>query len=134
MMAFFIPIMQILFIEVDASLHNDISGIFNFFRNMASSVGTSVAATIIAHQMQVTYHDMGSQVSPYARGYQMWSQSLGQSPEQAKLVIAQATVMGQGAFVGYLDVYFITGVIMLCTLWLPFVLKRPKQGGPIHLE
>ncbi len=134
MMAFFIPIMQILFIDVSESIHNDISGIFNFFRNMASSVGTSVAATIIAHQMQVTYHDMGSHVSLYDRGYQIWSQSLGNTPEQMKLVIAQANVMGQGAFVSYLDVYFITGVIMLCTLWLPFVLKRPQRGAAIHLE
>lgn len=134
MMAFFIPIMQIIFIGVDSSMHNDVSGIFNFFRNMASSVGTSLSATIIAHQMQVTYHDMGAQVSPYARGYQTWAQHLGNTPDAMKAVIAQATVMGQGAFVSYLDVYFVTGVIMLCTLWLPFVLKRPTRGAPIHLE
>ena len=57
MMSFFIPIMQIVFIDVPQSLHSDVS-IFNFFRNIASSVGTSLSSTIVSHQMQVTYHDM----------------------------------------------------------------------------
>ncbi len=36
MMAFFIPIMQIVFIDVPQSLHSDISGVFNFFRNASA--------------------------------------------------------------------------------------------------
>lgn len=135
MMAFFIPIMQIVFIDVPQSLHSDISGVFNFFRNIASSVGTSLSSTIVSHQMQVTYHDMGAHVSPYERGYLWWSQSLASGiPEQSKIMLAQAQVMGQGALVSYLDSFFAFGCGMLLILWLPFLLKRPAAGAPVHMD
>jgi DHA2 family multidrug resistance protein len=134
MMTFFIPIMQIVFIDVPGHLHSDISGMFNFFRNIASSIGTSLSSTIVSHQMQVTYHDMGAHISPYDRGYQVWSQNLGNMPEQSKVMIAQLNVMSQGSLVSYLDSFYIftIGLILIC--WLPFLMKRPPKGAKIHID
>ncbi len=134
MMAFFIPLMQIVFIDVPKELHGDVSGVFNFFRNFASSIGTSLSATIISHQLQVTYHDMGAHISPYSRGFMWWSQQLGNPPEVTKSAIAQAQIMAQGSLVSYIDSFMIFGSMMLVFLWLPFLLKRPTRGAPIHLE
>ena len=132
MMAFFIPIMQIVFIGVPENLHGDVSGVFNFFRNIGSSIGTSVASTIISHQMQVTWHDMGNNVSPYARGYLWWSQNLPMASEQTKLGIVQLNVMSQGSLISYLDSFYIFGIFLLAIAWLPFILKRPKAGDSTH--
>lgn len=134
MMSFFIPIMQIVFIGVPENLHSDVSGMFNFFRNIASSIGTSISSTIVSHQMQVTYHDMGSHISPYDRGYQLWAQNLGHIPEQSKVAIAQLQVMSQGSLVSYLDSFFAFACVLLLILWLPFMLKKPETGGKIHLD
>lgn len=134
MMAFFIPLMQIVFIDVPNELHGDVSGVFNFFRNFASSIGTSLSATIISHQLQVTYHDMGTNVSPYSRGFMWWSQQLGNTPEVTKVAIAQGQIMAQGSLVSYLDSFILFGSMMLLFMWLPFLLKRPKMTGTIHFE
>ncbi len=134
MMAFFIPIMQIVFIDVPHELHGDISGVFNFFRNFASSIGTSLAATIISHQMQVTYHDMGAHISPYSQGFMWWSQNMPNTPEITRVAMAQGQIMAQGSLISYLDSFILFGSLMLLFIWLPFVLKRPNTTGPIHFE
>ncbi len=132
MMAFFIPIMQIVFIDIPPHLQGDASGVFNFFRNIGSSIGTSISSTIISQQMQVTWHDMSGHISPYDRGYQWWSQNLANSPDQIKAAIAQINIMTQGSLVSYLDSFYIFGVCLLLILWLPFILKRPKPGNAGH--
>lgn len=134
MMAFFIPLMQIVFTDIPTELHSDASGMFNFFRNFASSVGTSLSATIVSRQQQVTYNDLGSHVSPYANGFKWWSQSLTGVPEAMQAQIAHLQVIQQGAIISYLDSFYLFGLIILCCLWLPFVLKRPQIGGKVHLD
>lgn len=127
MMAFFIPIMQIVFVGIPAQMQGDASGVFNFFRNIGSSIGTSISSTIISHQMQVTWHDMGSHISPYTRGYQWWAQNLGNTSEQMKVSIAQLNISAQGALVSYLDSFYFFGLALMLILWLPFILKQPKS-------
>ena len=84
--------------------------------------------------MQVTYHDMGAHISPYDRGFQVWSQHLPGVSEQGKVMVAQLQVMSQGSLVSYLDSFYIfaLGIIFIC--WLPFLMKRPKVGAPVHLD
>ncbi len=134
MMAFFIPIMQIVFIDIPHDLHGDASGMFNFFRNFASSIGTSISATIVSHQQQVSYHDLASNVSPYSEGFKMWSQNLSTMPENAQVIAAHGLVMQQSAIISYLDSFYITGIAMLIFCWLPFLLKRPAKGAKVHID
>ncbi len=128
MMGFFIPIMQIVFIGVDDELHGEVSGMFNFSRNIASSVGTSVSSTIVSQQMQVSYHDLGAHVSPYARGYLWWGQHLTMMPEPTKVMMAQMQTMQQSALISYLDSFYCFGILLLVMAWLPFILKKPSAG------
>lgn len=128
MMSVFVPTMQMVFIDVPESLHNDAAGIFNFFRNIASSIGTSLSATIVSHQMQTTWHDMGNHVSYYSRGFMWWQQNL-PTTEQMKVAIAQMQIMKQGALVSYLDSFYVFGFLLLGIIWLPFMLKKPPKGA-----
>lgn len=128
MMSVFVPTMQMVFIDVPESLHNDAAGIFNFFRNIASSIGTSLSATIVSHQMQTTWHDMGNHVSYYSRGFMWWQQNL-PTTEQMKVAIAQMQIMKQGALVSYLDSFYVFGFLLLGIIWLPFLLKKPPKGA-----
>lgn len=134
MMAFFIPIMQIVFVGMPANMHGDASGVFNFFRNIGSSIGTSLASTIISHQSQVTWHDMVEHVSPYARGYAWWRQDFGPGAEEMPLLAAKLHIMSQGSLISYLDSFYIFGVALLLILWLPLILTKPtnidKQPTP----
>jgi len=132
MMGFFIPIMQIVFVGVSDELHGEVSGIFNFSRNIASSVGTSLSSTIVSHQMQVSYHDLGAHISPYSRGFLWWSQRISMTPTHDQAVLAHFQVMQQSALISYLDSFYCFGLLLLVFSWLPFILKKPA-GGKVEL-
>lgn len=134
MMAFFIPLMQIVFIGIPPELHSDASGVFNFFRNFASSVGTSISATIVSHQQQVSYNDLGSHVSPFSKGYQVWVQNLNGVPEALQTQIAHTMVLQQSAVISYLDSFYVIVIFMLLLCWIPFTLTRPQKGGQVHFD
>lgn len=135
MMSVFVPTMQMVFIDVPEELHNDASGIFNFFRNIASSIGTSLSATIVSHEMQTSWHDLASHVTPYSRGYLWWQQSIPNAPEQMHVAVAQIRIMQQSSLISYLDSFYIFGFLLLGIVWLPFFLKKPPKGatmGSMH--
>lgn len=134
MMMFFIPLMQIVFIDVPPELRSDASGIFNFFRNFSNSVGTSIAATLVSHQGQVSYHDLAGHVSYYERGYLWWSQNIATVPDNAKALLAHVEVMKQSSLISYIDSFYISGIAIMFLLWLPLILKQPPKGGEIHFD
>lgn len=135
MMSVFVPIMQMVFIEVPENLHNDASGIFNFFRNIASSIGTSLSATIISHQMQISWHDLSSYINPYYISYIRWKELIPNVPEQLQAIIIKFKIMQQSILISYLDSFYIFGFILLGIIWIPFFFKRLKiitSTGGIH--
>lgn len=132
MMAFFIPVMQMVFVGIDDSQHSDASGVFNFFRNFAGSVGTSVVATLISHQMQVHYHSLASHVSPYSLGFQDWSSHIANQSQQMQVAIAHSEILSQASLLSYIDAYHLFGVGMLLLLILPFFMKSAKNISPLN--
>lgn len=67
MMAIFIPGLTLMSEGLTPSENDDASGIFNFFRNIGASIGVSIASTLVAHQMDTSYHDLATYLSPFAR-------------------------------------------------------------------
>ena len=127
MMAFFLPIVQICFIGFSDEESSDVSGVFNFFRNFACSVGTSIAATVISHQTQVNYHEMGSHISPYANGFAWWSQRVVGATEQMQVALAAVQLKLQVLLVSYIDSFYFFGVLLMFMVWVPFTLKQPDN-------
>lgn len=128
MMGFFIPIMQIIFTGVDNNLHGEVSGIFNFSRNIASSVGTSVSATLVSHQMQVSYHDLGEHISPYSRGFRWWMQKTPLYSLHNQAMLSHFQILKQTAIISYLDSFYCFGFLLLAFAWLPLILKKPNSN------
>ncbi len=129
MIGVFVLLMSIAYIDVAENLSSDCSGVFNFARNFSMSIGTSIAATILSSQQQVAWNDLSKHVSDYARGFHYWSQNLSgiNSTHTAQLI---AYPLGKAAlFQSYLDMYYISGCIILGIIWMPFVLKRPNSNA-----
>ena len=135
MIGVFVLLMSIAYIDVAENLSSDCSGVFNFARNFSMSIGTSIAATILSSQQQVVWNDLTQHISDYARGFHYWAQNLSgiNSTHAAQLM---AYPLGKAAlFQSYLDMYYISGCIILGIIWMPFVLKRPNPNAkpkPMH--
>jgi MFS transporter, DHA2 family, multidrug resistance protein len=125
LMSVFVPLLQVCFINVPTNENSDASGVFNFSRNFGASVGTSLAATIIAHQMQVNYSGIGSHVSPFSTGYIFWEQNITHIDSDTKIEVLNVLVKSQSAFLSYLDTFYLSAIALLLIIWIPFVLKEP---------
>jgi DHA2 family multidrug resistance protein len=130
-MCIFIPLMNVLFYKIPKDLEEDASGFFNLVRLLANSFAASFAASIIARSQQISFHDLISHISPYARGYQIWEQKLQVLPQTMKAVIAQEIILGQSYLIGFLDLYYLCGIGMLLITWTVFLIKAPKPSGNV---
>jgi DHA2 family multidrug resistance protein len=130
----FVMMLQCAFTTLPANLSSDSSGIFNFFRNIGSSVGTSIAATLISHQQQESWHDQINHISKTSSQFEQFFQGLSRFnlPLAAKAQISSTLIQGQSFLIANIDTIWAgllgTGLI----LWIPFVLKKPKPG--VHVE
>lgn len=131
----FVMLMQCSFSTLSADLSGDATGIFNFFRNIGSSVGTSIAATLIAHQQQASWHDQIVHISQTDSGFKYFFQKLsGLHPTlQIKAVIASNLIQAQSFLVANIDTIWAGFLGTVLILWIPFVLTKPKPGTKIEI-
>src|SRR6185437_721622 len=118
----FVMLMQCAFSTLPNNLSSDATGIFNFFRNIGNSVGTSIAATLISHQQQASWHDQIGHISLTDNGFKQFFQGLAAAhPTLAiKTQIAGNLLQNQTFLVANIDTIWAgllgTGLI----LWIPF--------------
>ena len=130
LICFFIPILDICFEGVSKSQNGDASGIFNFFRNIASSVGNSLAATFIAYQSSVNFVELQSFVNPYDRGYQYFSSQLSHMNQLMIVQIIEYAIQQNSMFAGYLNLYLGLKIcfIILCVFPLWLTVKKSEYS------
>lgn len=128
----FINLMQLTYTNLPVELNSDASGIYNFFRNIGSSIGTSIAATIIAHQQQASWHDLISNVNHFSNGYKTYAPGFAQA-KSAGFIAGEITK--QSFFISNLDVFHISlfGIIIL--VGISFLLDKPSRvSGELIME
>lgn len=124
----FIMLLQCAFTKMANDLTNDASGIFNFFRNIGNSVGTSIAATLIAHQQQAAWHDMVGNVHLSNPNFQHFSNLLPHIPLNLKAQIVALLIQGQSFLVANIDAVRVATFLSVFILWIPFVLAKPDPA------
>lgn len=128
MMGVFTQLMQLSYTNIPPQYNSDAAGIFNFFRNIGNSVGTSIASTIISRQQQVSWHDMASKLSLHKSSqYLTWS---GHFPiKSAAPVVASMQVQSQAFVIANLDVFYLSFVGIFLIAWIPFLLDKPSKDA-----
>lgn len=133
MIGVFVLIMSIAYIGVPSALSGDASGVFNFFRNFAASIGTSVASTMIANQQQVNWHSLAGKVSPYARGFSLWFANTRNINMEDKVALMAYAIAHASMLQAYLNVFYASGIALMIFSWLPFLLKKPDPNADVDV-
>ncbi|BCD90032.1 MFS transporter [Francisella halioticida] len=128
MMMFFIPFMSVLVIGVADEDMGDMSGSFNFFRNFGSSVGTAFIATFLSRNQQISFQELGQNISYLNQNFQTWAHSLPGS-EITAIAVAQKQVIHQGSLLSYIGSFYVVGVLSLILAVVPFLLKKPQKDA-----
>lgn len=136
MSATFVIILQVAFTGINEALSNDAAGVFNFFRNIGNSVGTSIASTVISRQQQVAWNDMASHINPFNPVVQSAQTGmLSHLPLVGQVQTFSMNVMQQAFIIANIDVYSLAYHIVLILAIIPFFLAKPAQGvSEVHMH
>lgn len=122
----FVVLVQVTFTGLAKNLTSDASGMFNFFRNIGNSVGTSVAATVISRQQQVSWNNMSGGISTQNVNFLAWTHHLPMIPLNLQLQIATIQIRVQSFLIANLDVFYMSLIGTVAILWIPFFLDKPN--------
>ena len=131
----FIPATTAAYIGVPQEKSNSVSGLVNFFRNIGSSVGTSVMQTILArkaqfHQVRLSSHtalgDGGFQgaISAIAGTLHMQGGVGSADGQSGALAQVYRALQAQASVLSYMDAYFLLGLAAAAMFFLSFVLRN----------
>lgn len=125
----FAPLMQVAFNGVSKALSNDAGGVFNFFRNIGNSVGTSIASTLISRNEQISWNDLSTHVNPFSNSLQqMQNGILHGMPLQQQIIILAQEVQSQAFLIANINLFYLGAIITLALCVLPLFLAKPPKG------
>ena len=128
----FIPISTLAYVGVAAKENNQISGITNFVRNIGGAVGVSYLMTFLARHRAASRTDLVSHLTHgnvfFNRYFAILSHG-GQDPGSTRRALAQLQLIvdGQANVLSFLNVFFVMGMVVMCLVPLPFLMKRPSK-------
>jgi MFS transporter, DHA2 family, multidrug resistance protein len=132
----FIPISTLNYVGVPREKFNQVSGISSFTRNMGGAIGVSMLSNFIARQGQIhrtalTAH--ANHGNPFFerqfRGLVENFTSMGASSSEAShraLAQLSAQVDLQANVLGFVNSFWILGLVVMFLIPLPFIMRRPS--------
>ena len=130
----FIPLSTVAFTTLPGYLRTEATSFFNLVRNLGSSIGISIMATVLTQNIQTNHASLAEHINPFndnllAAGIStntMLSQAGAQSVAQIEALIAQ-----QAAMISYINDFLLMFLITLCAAPLLLMLRysRGAAGG-----
>lgn len=125
---FFVPLSTLAFVTLPAELQAEGAGLFNFARNLGTSLGISMVSTFVARSTQTNWNYVVSQLHVNKPSLQQfltehhWTLA---RPDALAYFLKQINL--QSSMVAFVNAYWMIAVCFLLGLPLMFLLKRPKE-------
>ncbi len=136
----FVPINTAAYSFLPPGKNNAASGLMNLARNIGGSVGISFVTTLLARRTQFHQARLSENLSGGSASLQDLLRGLtarfmqggldAASASQKAYAMVQANVIRQATMLGYVDCFWLLGVVIACLIPVVFVMKRARPGGP----
>jgi len=130
----FVPLSTVAYATLDRSRMAEAAGLFSLVRTVGAAIGISIVTTLLAHQSQILWNELGAYVSQYHEALVEYMRRLHLSPTDPRGLAVVASVVGQQAQMGaMLDVFKLITFSYLFMVPLVFLLKRSttQRAGPV---
>jgi DHA2 family multidrug resistance protein len=116
------------------------TGLSNFFRQLGGSFGIALMATLLTHYVErgravlagnVSWFDTATRarVEQMARAFMSRGADAATAHQQA-LAVLDRQILGQANVLAFGKIYLLSGLILLISVPLVLLLKRPTGRGP----
>lgn len=136
----FVPVTTAAFVGLPAREMPHGTALFNLMRQLGGSVGIAIVATLLTtatarHRAalveHVTVYDAATsdRLAAYSRAFHAAGSDSTTASRQA-LALLDRQVERQAAMLAYRDAFRLLGLVVLCSLPLVLLLRRPSPGAP----
>jgi DHA2 family multidrug resistance protein len=135
----FVPITLVAYVGMPAEKSNSVAGLINFMRNIGSSIGTSMVATLIARRAQVHQVYLVAHVTQGQPTFTQAAEALAARLAVSGLAVSRAAsqsygrlyqaLIGQAMTLAYIDTFWVLCVGAGIMFLLSFALRKNEPGG-----
>jgi DHA2 family multidrug resistance protein len=129
----FVPLSTVAYATLDRSRMAEAAGLFSLVRTVGAAVGISIVTTLLAHQSQILWNELGAYVSQYHEALVEYMRRMRLPPNDPRGLAVVAYQVGQQAQMGaMLAVFKLITFSYLFMVPLVFLLKRSttQRAGP----
>jgi len=142
----FVPINLSAYVGVPAEKGNNVSGLVNFMRNIASSVGTSMVTTLLARRAQFHQSMLASHATRYDPAFRNQLSGLSRqllhsgssAPDAQREAYGRLyrSLQVQSQTLAYIDTFMVLAVLAGFMFLLAFIVRKndPAGGGHVVAE
>lgn len=113
----FVPLSAMTYVDLPPEFNGQASALMNQMRNIGSSTGVSIVATLLAWRTQFHHSRLAESITPYTSLHGM------------TVLQIEPLVQTQAVFMSYLDIFRIVSVIALLICPIILLLKSPPKTG-----
>lgn len=128
----FVPLSAMALETIPRQSAAEAAGLFSLFRTVGSAVGISVANTVLSHQNQVTWNEIGAHVQPFNPALADWLTRMHMSLQDPQTIaLLGQQVAAQARMLAFVDVFWMIALSFVVMLPLLVFMRRPahQQGG-----
>jgi len=124
----FVPLSTIAFSTLRPAYRTEAAGLYSLMRNLGSSVGVSVVATLLSKSTQINHSYLSENITPYATGVaqHFMPQELG-SETAAVFGLVNKAITKQAATIGYINDFSFMMWIAILAMPLVLLLRNPHK-------
>ena len=124
----FVPLSTLTFATLPAVHRTDGTSLFSLVRNVGSSIGISVVATVLAQYTQANHAAIASHITPFSLGVATQFPGL-LSRNPLYLSELNGMVTQQAAMIGYVDDFLLMMYVTLAAVPIVFLLRKPQHSA-----
>ncbi len=128
----FVPLSTLAFATLRPELRTEASSLFSLMRNLGSSIGVSIMATLLAQNTQVNHAELAAHVSPFNPALDNFAMPPGMSVAEggtAALAYLNKLATTQAQMISYLDDFKMMAIVTLACIPMLLLLRGKAQCG-----
>jgi len=122
----FVPLSTLAFATLPPHWRTDAASLFSLVRNLGSSIGVSIVATLLAQNTQISHEVLAGHVTPFNPALPA-DAAMGNLEALAEI---NAVITRDAAFIAYIDDFKFMMFVTLTTIPLLLLLRYKPQRGP----
>jgi DHA2 family multidrug resistance protein len=126
----FVPLSTAAFTTLPAQYRTEAAGLFNFMRNIGSSIGISITSALLVDNTQLNHAEIARYVSPFNRAFDTGAALHVWNPHTAAGQAAlNVEVTRQATTIAFIDDFKLMMATALLVVPLVLLLRQQKSGG-----